>query len=243
MYLQKSCQYHGGNFYEKDEHGEFYNGIVVFMVVGLRKSIPYVIKTLPETRIRGECLNPQIIESLCSLHTAGLYVRAVITDNHSVNVAAFSLLKKEFSPNNSDEDLFIFHPSEKISKVYLFHDSVRNNLLNAKRFLFPSFWFQGFSEDINFNGGEIGWHLFNCVYERDSNLQANLRKAPKLTYETLHPGNKKQNVQLALNIFHETTTAAISSYFPEKTPQILFDWSTLGGIFQIQNTSLIATIE
>ena len=114
MYLQKSCQYHGGIFYGKDEHGEFYNGIVVFMVVGLRKSIPYVIKTLPETKISGEWLKPQIIESLCSLHTA------VITDNHSVNVAAFSFLKKEFSPNNSDEDLFIFHPSEKKVKFTFF---------------------------------------------------------------------------------------------------------------------------
>ena len=151
-----------------------------------------VIKTLPETKIIGEWLNPQILESLCSLHTAGFYVCAVITNNHSVNVAAFSLLKKkEFSPNNSDEDLLIFHLLKNI----------RNNLLNAKRFLFPSFLFQGFSEDINFSGGEICWHLLNCVYERDSNLQANLRKAPKLTYETLHPGNKKQNVQLALIYF------------------------------------------
>ena len=68
------------------------------MVVDLRKSIPYVTKTLPETKISGEWLNPQILDSLCSLHTAGFYVRAVITDNHSVNVAAFSLLKREFLP-------------------------------------------------------------------------------------------------------------------------------------------------
>ena len=110
----------GGKVYGKDEHGGFYNGIVVFMVVGLRKSIPYVIKTLPETKISGEWLKSQIIESLCSLHTAGFYVRAVITDNHSVNVASFSFLKKEFSPNNSDEDLFIFHPSEKKVKITFF---------------------------------------------------------------------------------------------------------------------------
>ena len=76
-------------------------------------------KTLPETKVSGEWLKPQIIESLCSLHTAGFYVRAVITDNHSANLAAFSFLKEEFSPNNSDGDLFIFHPSEKISKIYL----------------------------------------------------------------------------------------------------------------------------
>ena len=101
--------------------------------------------------------------------------------------------------------LYFIHQKEK-SKVYLFYDSVhllkniRNNLLNAKRFLFPSFLFQGFSEDIQFNGGEISWHLLNCVDEGDSNLQENIRKAPKLTYEKLHPGNKKQNVQLALYI-------------------------------------------
>ena len=58
--------------------------------------------------------------------------------------------------------------------------------------------------------------MLNCVYDKDNNLQANLRKAPKLTYQTLHPSNKKQNVQLALNIFHETTTSAITSYFPDR---------------------------
>ena len=150
MYLQKSWQYHGGKFYGKDEDGELYNGIVVFMVVGLIKSTPYEIKTLPETKISGELLNPQILESLCSIHAVGFYVRAVITDNHSVNVAAFSLQKKDVSPNNSDEDMFIFHPSERERKVYLFYDSVhlskyiRNNLLNAKRFYFHLSYFKDF---------------------------------------------------------------------------------------------------
>ena len=31
-----------------------------------------------------------------------------------------------------------------------------------------------------------------------------------------HPGNKKQSVPLALAIFHEATTAAFESYFPER---------------------------
>ena len=39
-------------------------------------------------------------------------------------------------------------------------------------------------------------------------------KAPKLTNKVLHPGKYKQNVQLALDIFHETTVAAISLHFP-----------------------------
>ena len=52
------------------------------------------------------------------------------------------------------------------------------------------------------------------VYEKDQKLDANLRKAPKLTNKVLHPGKYKQNVQLVLDIFHEPTVVAISSCFP-----------------------------
>ena len=47
-------------------------------------------------------------------------------------------------------------------------------------------------------------------------LKGNLRKAPKLTYQALHPGNNKQNVPLALALFHDTTIAAAESYFPDR---------------------------
>ena len=56
--------------------------------------------------------------------------------------------------------------------------------------------------------------MLHDVHEKDQKLDANLRKAPKLTNKVLHPGKYKQNVQLALDIFHETTVAAVSSYFP-----------------------------
>ena len=45
MYLQRSYEYSGGMFVGRDENGEFYNGIMVFMVVSLKKSIPFVIKS------------------------------------------------------------------------------------------------------------------------------------------------------------------------------------------------------
>ena len=54
------------------------------------------------------------------------------------------------------------------------------------------------------------------IFEHDVKLQSNLKKAHKLSYQVLHPGNKKQSVPLALAIFHETTTAAFESYFPER---------------------------
>ena len=44
-----------------------------------------------------------------------------------------------------------------------------------------------------------------------------MRKAPKISAKVIHPGNNKQSVPLALTIFHETTSAAITSYFPERS--------------------------
>ena len=70
----------------------------------------------------------------------GFSARAIICDNHPLNVSA---LKKLLECSNQDHDsLFMLHESRK---VYLSFDTVRliknvrNNLLNHKRSLFPSF--------------------------------------------------------------------------------------------------------
>ena len=85
-------------------------------------------------------------------------------------------------------------------------------MLSKKRLVFPQFIFFEFNDDVIVNPGEISWKLLYDVPEKDQKLDANLRKAPKLTNKVLHPGKYKQNVQLALDIFHETTVAAIGSY-------------------------------
>lgn len=54
------------------------------------------------------------------------------------------------------------------------------------------------------------------MFDLDSKLPAHLRKANKLTYRSLHPGNNKQSVSLALSIFHESTIVGVRSYFPER---------------------------
>ena len=94
--------------------------------------------------------------------------------------------------------------------------SIRNNLLNNKRFIFPAFTFEKFNDPINVEGGKISWKLLHDTYEKDCTLQENFRKAPRLNLKVLHPGYNKQSLPLALAIIHETTTAAIESYFPEK---------------------------
>ena len=67
--------------------------------------------------------------------------------------------------------------------IYLFYDSVhllkniRNNLLNAKRFIYPQFMFNGEGFSIHVPG--CG-NLLHAVHHNDEKLNINLRKAPKL---------------------------------------------------------------
>ena len=125
----------------------------------------------------------------------------------------------------SPDELYMLHKSTKIYLCYnagYLIKNVRNNLLKCKRFIFSPFDFSGFKDPIKVPGGEIAWKTFYDIFERDANLHANLRKAPKLTAKVLHPGNCKQNVPNALAIFNETTIAAVMSYIPEKESAAAF---------------------
>ena len=66
------------------------------------------------------------------------------------------------------------------------------------------------------------WKTFHDVFEGDTKLHANLRKAPKLTTKVLHHGKCKQNVPNALAMFNETTIAAAKSCFLEKASAAAF---------------------
>ena len=199
--------------------GNLYKGVVALMIQGLKKSISFVIKALPETKITGEWLAQHISECISCLSKVGSNARAVVTDNHSPNVNAFNCLLYTYGIN--DPKLFIQHPDNN-TKTYLFFDNVhlmknvRNNLFNAKKFVCPSFTFDVQGVVINSPDGYISWSDLYSIYDQDSKLPANLRKANKLTYRAIHSGNNKQSVNLALAIFHESTIAASKSYFPER---------------------------
>ena len=98
----------------------------------------------------------------------------------------------------------------------------------------PESSFGEFGDLIEIPNGFISWKTFYDVSEKDSKLQANLRKAPKPTYEAVHLGNNKQSMPLALSIFDESTTAALECYFPEKSDAGFF-LSALQKLFVICN--------
>ena len=215
MYLEKCEEYTGGKTIGANEENQLYKGVVSFMGVGLKENVAYMVKSAPETKIDGLFLKKKIMECIKTLEECDFTVRAVVSDDHSSNVSAYHMLLKD---SKQDKDsLFMMHGT---NKIYLFHDSVhllksvRNNLLNYKRFIFPSFKFEGFLDKIEVPSGALHWKTFHDVFEKDKLLQANLRKAPRITAKVLHPGNCKQSVPIALSIFHDTTYAAIEDYFP-----------------------------
>ena len=83
--------------------------------------------------------------------------------------------------------------------------------------MFPEFVYDDILHiKISCTAGYICWDDLYDIYDKDEELKSNLRKAPKLSYLTLHPGNNKQNVPLTLAVIHETAITAAPSYFPNQ---------------------------
>ena len=77
IYIKKEGQYVGGEYIGADGDGKLFK-------------IPFVVKAIPETSITGVWLQKQIDATICTLHKHGFKVRAVICDNHTLNVCAFT---------------------------------------------------------------------------------------------------------------------------------------------------------
>ena len=121
MFLQKCIQYMSGKLGGEDENGDLYKGIIGFMIAELKESVPYVIQAIPEVTFTGKWLCEKIAENIKTLSEAGFRVRAVVSDNHSTNVTAFSSLLKRFKSPSSQ---YFMHPSSDV-KTYLFFDNVQ----------------------------------------------------------------------------------------------------------------------
>ena len=93
-YLQKSVQYHSGDFVGQDEENDLFKGITNFMITSLKKFIPVVIRSFPEIKITGKWLKCEISKRILYLAEVGYKVRTVITDDHPSNVSASKRLEE-----------------------------------------------------------------------------------------------------------------------------------------------------
>ena len=131
MYLQKSEEYFGGDLIGCGEDGNLYKGLVCFMIVGLKQSVPYVIKSTPQTGLSASWLKNEVLKCLDVLIKCRFNTRAIICDIHPQNVSAF---KKLIECSSQDHDsLFMLHETRKVClsfhSVHLIKN-VPNNSLN-----------------------------------------------------------------------------------------------------------------
>ena len=94
MYMQKSAQYQSGEYEGVNKERNLYKGIVTFMVVGFKLSIPFVFQTIPEVTFNRQWLAETFIDNIDNLIEFRLCIRGKVTDNHSANVNPFSTLIK-----------------------------------------------------------------------------------------------------------------------------------------------------
>ena len=71
-----------------------------------------------------------------------------------------------------------------------YHEEFQKQLIKREKFVFPKFIYNdGLNIDINFPASFIQWKDLYDIYDKDKGLSANLNKGPKLSYQSLHPGN------------------------------------------------------
>ena len=233
MYIQQQVQYDGRDLTGCNSELQMYKSILCFMVVSLKQSTPYILKAFPLTKINHQIVQDCVLSCLSILTKEKFTIRAVVCDNHSTNVSAYKHLKELYPC--SIRDNAITNPYNPDKYTYLIFDSVhlikyiRNNLLGNKFFQVPAFEFTLMDVDINIPLGTIQWSTFHRVHEKDLEIGCHVKKAPKISYQSLHPGNNKQSVPLALAIFDLRTISAIRQYFPEdKTTfsflNLIYNW-------------------
>ena len=83
------------------------------------------------------------------------------------------------------------------------------------------------------------------IYDKDDEHDTYLRKAPKLSYKSLHTGNDKQDNNMAIAIFHESIIAASQYYFTGRPDmanfmKVIWTWWTIANSRQQYRSNPLA---
>ena len=170
MHLQQQVQFDGQDIIGRNENLEMFKSILCFMVISLKKTVPYVIKAVPIVKLSSGIIFDWILNCLKVLNDANFQPRCVISGNHQSNISAFNKLTKKFpivSKNYCMRNPF----TEGI--VYLFFDTVhliknvRNNLLSNRFFTIPRVELPLLNSLISVPDGHLRWSSLHKVHDYD----------------------------------------------------------------------------
>ena len=132
-----------------------YRSNLCFMVVALRKSIPFVISAIHLVKNSGEIVT-KILKSVSLLTKSQFRVRAFISDDHTANVKAYNILLTNYK--FQDKNYKNTNSYLSLQNIYLLFDTcqiiknIRNNLCQ-KVFDIPAFEFTSLNFKISFPAG------------------------------------------------------------------------------------------
>lgn len=206
IYTKKQLSYIAKCLYgfAENRDGELAKTVLGFMINSVYGHMKEIVSLIPVSNISGEELNDYTKNIIYKLQSIGFKIISISSDNHKINRKSNDIFSSEISFKNPDynyELIFLIFDSVLIYK------NIYNNWVNRKdydkSFCIP-----------NFDNTKI---LFSCfrdlreIYKLEAN--ALTKRAYKLNITTLYPSSiDKQKVQLALNVFHESTTASLISY-------------------------------
>ena len=86
MYLQQCEEYSAGRVEGTNEDGEMYTGVMAFMIVGLKSSVPFVVRAVPKTKLDGDWIKDELDKTLMVLIQAGFKVsNALLKYRYSIH--------------------------------------------------------------------------------------------------------------------------------------------------------------
>lgn len=212
IHLQASFQYKGGCVTGAATNSEnAAKTAYVFMLQSLLSSNKDVVHILPVAQIGAKQLHDFLDLLIRKLEDIGIRVVAVVSDNNSINRKAMS-----FFADPPKLSIVYRHPSDSSRPLFFILDTVhilkciRNNWLNQRNcgrcIFFPDF--SSLTETPS-----VLTASFNTLCKlHEGEKDELLRLAPTLSFKALNPSNlERQNVKLALRIFHSSTVAALRS--------------------------------
>ena len=184
--------------------------VFAVMVSSLYGKWSEIVRLLPCSSTSAIELKPIITHLIGDIENCGLSVHVICTDNYPLNVSLFKL----FSPDQRTLTPEVIHPCDPHRPLFFIFDfvhilkTIRNNWLNLKdynrTFVFPKF------EDFSVQS-TASFQDIRLLYKSDQHCVAKL--APRLTAKSCYPSNfERQNVNLALKIFDESTVGALTVF-------------------------------
>ena len=217
--LKKCIEYKGkklSGFVENKSNIEA-TTVQAFMVHSLYSDYKEIVALVPVNNMNASYLHELVCKVLNLLEEAGFVVVCLISDNNRINRNMFQKL------GHTDLQSHVTNPANDKKNIFLLFDSVhliksiRNNWINQldseKTFICPDFYEPSKIIKPKFS------HL-RSIYHKEKD--AVIKLAHKISYKCVYPSSlDRQNVQYAVNIFHESNDVALQKLLKTSNPN---DW-------------------